>query len=124
MYLRILACKYQEFLGNRHLLCLFQSKYSIYICTRFCCLFYHSYDLLLHLCCWLDHSQNSCHKQLELFILLVQESMVTSQTFRSNSFFRFLTQCSVPDKGRDLLKDILSKKMIRKLNLILLLIVR
>ena len=62
------------------------------ICTRFCYLFYHPHHLWLHYCCWQDHSQNSCHNQLEPFILLVQGSMVASQIFRSQSFLRFLTQ--------------------------------
>ena len=66
---------------------------QIHICTMFCCKFYHTHHLWLHHCCWPDHSQNSCHKQLELLILSVQECMVTSRIFRSQSFFRFLTQC-------------------------------
>ena len=91
-YLKILAYKSEEFLSNRHLLCYFPSERSIHICTRFCSQFYHSHHLWLHHCCWPDHSQNSCHKKLELFILLVQECVVTSRIFQSRLFFRFLTQ--------------------------------
>ena len=65
----------------------------IYICIRFCCQFCPTHHLWLHHWCWPDHSQNSSHKQLELLIFLVQECMVTSQIFRSQSVFRFLTQC-------------------------------
>ena len=90
-YLKILAYKSQEFIGNRHFLCLFPSEHSTHICTRFCYLFYH-HHLWLRYCCWQDHSWNSCHKQLEPLILFVQESMVESQIFPSQSFFRFLTQ--------------------------------
>ena len=93
IYLKILACKSQEFLGNRYLLCYFPLEYSIHICTRFCSQFYHSHHLWQHNCCWPDHSQNSCHKKFELFILL---SVWLQAEFN---------------------------KMIRKLNLILLLIV-
>ena len=87
-----LSLQISGFLGNRHFLCLFPSEHSIHICTRFCYLFYHPHHLWLHYCCWQDHSQNSCHNQLEPFILLVQGSMVASQIFRSQSFLRFLTQ--------------------------------
>ena len=76
--LETLTCKCQEFLGNRHCLCQFPLKCNIHICTRFCCLFYNLHHLWLHHYCRPDHSQNSCHKQLELLILLVQESVVTS----------------------------------------------
>ena len=88
MYLKILGSKYQAFLGNRYLLCQFPSEHSIHICTSFCSQFYHSHHLWLS-----DHSQNCCHKQLELLILSVQECMITSRIFRSQSFFQFLTQC-------------------------------
>ena len=37
--------------------------------------------------------------------------------------FNLSTSASMPDKGRDLLEDVLPNTMIRKLNLILLLIV-
>ena len=46
----------------------------------------------LHYCYWQDHSQNSCHNQLGPLILSVQDSMVASQIFQSQSFFLFLTQ--------------------------------
>ena len=77
MYWKILACKSRDFLGNRQLLCQSQSEHSIHICPRFCChflfprfylpqvLLYHSDHFWLHHCCWLNHSENSCHKQLE-----------------------------------------------------------
>ena len=45
--------------------------------------------------CCPDHSQNSCHKQLELLILSVQECRFTSWIFRSRSFFQFLMQCQM-----------------------------
>ena len=93
MYLKTLTCKSQEFLSNKHLLCLFKSEHSIHIYTRFCCIFYHSHHLWLHHCCWPDHSQNSCHKQLKPVAFSVQESVIISQIFRGQSFFRFLTQC-------------------------------
>ena len=61
--------------------------------TRFCCQFYHSHHLWLLHCFWTDHSQNCWYKQLELLILSIQECMVTSWIFRSQSFFQLLTQC-------------------------------
>ena len=88
IYLKIFACKISIIYANSH-----QTEHSIQIFTRFCCQFYHSHHLWLHDCCWPNHSQNSCHKQLELLILSVQECMVTSRIFRSQSFFQFLTQC-------------------------------
>ena len=124
MYLKILTCKSQEFLGNRRLLQQYPSKYryNIHICTSFCCLFYHSHHLWLHHCCCPDHSQNSCHKQLELLILSVQESMVSSQIFRGQSFFQILTQHQT--KAEICWRTfILPNEKIRKLNLILLLTV-
>ena len=111
MYLKILASKYQAFVGNRQLKCYFPSEHSI-------CQFYHSHHLWLHHCCWLDHSLNSWHKQLELLILLFEEYGY-KQSF-SKSILISISD-SVRDE-RDLLEDILANKMIRKLNLILLLI--
>ena len=93
MYLKILACKSQEFLGNRYLLCQFPSEYSIHNLPQVSLPILPIHHLWMHHCCWPDHSQNSCQKQLELLILSAQECMVTSRIFRSQSFFRFLTSC-------------------------------
>ena len=71
---------------------------------------------------WPDHSQNSCHKQLELLILLVQEKRVYGYKLNFSKSVILLIYDSVSDEGRDLLENILPNKMIRKLNLILLLI--
>ena len=87
MYLKILACKSQEFLGNRHLLRQFPLEHSVHICNRFCSQFYHSQQLWLHHCCWPDHSQNSCHKKLEVFILLARECK--AKFFKVSHSFHF-----------------------------------
>ena len=53
-------------------------------------------------------------------LLSFQECMVKLNFSKS---FNLSTSASMPDKGRDLLEDVLPNTMIRKLNLILLLIV-
>ena len=108
MYLKILASKYKEFLGK------FPSEHSIHICTRFCCQFYHSHDSWLHHCCWSDQSQYCCHNQWNFWFCRFKSVRLQAE---------FSISDSMPEKGKDLLEDVLPKKMIRKLNFILLLTV-
>ena len=92
MHLKIFACKSQEFLGNRHLLCYFYQSTTFTFAPGFVA------NSNIHTICGYiitagQITQNSRHKQLELLILSVQECTITSQIFRSQSFFLFLTQC-------------------------------
>ena len=49
--------------------------------------FYHSHHLWLHRCCWPGHSQNSCHKQLELLTLSLKSACLQIKFFEvSHSF--------------------------------------
>ena len=86
---------WKNILTKKHLLSYFPLEPNIHICTRFSSQFYHSHHLWLHHCSWPYQSQNSSHKKLQLFILLVQKCMVRSQIFQSQSFLQFLTQCQM-----------------------------
>ena len=92
MYLKILACKSQGFLGNTFYTSFHQSI-AFTFAPGFVANSYQSHHLWLDHCCWPVPSHNSCHKQLELFIFLVQECMVKGWFIQSQSFFQFLNQC-------------------------------
>ena len=121
-YLKVLAYKSQEFLGNRHFLCLFSSQHIIHICTSFCCVCYHPHHLWLHHCCWLDHSDNTCHMQQDatyaIFDFLGWREYGCKPNFLKSVILSVAD--SVPDEASDLLKDIYPNKKIRKMNLMIL----
>ena len=92
MYLKILACKYQAFLGNRDTYASFHWSTVFTFSTGFVA------NSTIHtICGFIITSGQMTHRtaaisNCKLLILLVQECMVTSQIFRSQSFFQFLAQ--------------------------------
>ena len=118
MYLKTLACKSQEFLGNRHLLSQLPSGHSIHICTRFCAAHSTIYTIYGY--------------SITAGQITHRSPAITNWNFwfffgsRINGYKRnflklviLLIFDSVPDKGKDLLEDILPNEMIRILNLML-----
>ena len=56
---------------------------------QICCLFYHPHHLWLHHYFWPDHSQNSCHKQLNLLFFWFKRVWLQAEFFEVSHSFNF-----------------------------------
>ena len=117
MYLKTLACKSQEFLGNRHLLCHFPLGHSIHICTRFCVANSTIHIIYGYIIAagQITHRISAISNRNFCFF----GSRVYGYKRIFSKLVILLISDSVPEEGRGLLKDILPNEMMRILNLML-----
>ena len=111
IYLKNLACKSQEFLGNKHHRGTAFTFAPGFVASS-------TINNIVTTSLLLARSLTEFHKQLELLFFSVQSRLYG---YKPN-FLKLVSLSisdSVPDEDRDLLEDILPNEMIRKLNLIL-----